>query len=91
MVYFELLRRGDQVNLGKLGDKEVDFIAFKEGIYEYYQVATTMQEESTFHREITPLKEIKENYPKYILTNDNLGLGNYEGINVINIIDWLLR
>ncbi len=91
VVYLELLRRGYKVNIGKLGDKEVDFIAFKDGIYEYYQVTTTMLEPSTFNREMTPLKVINDNYPKYILTNDNIGLGNYEGINVINIVDWLLE
>lgn len=91
VVYLELLRRGYKVNIGKFGDKEVDFIAFKDGIYEYYQVTTTMLEQSTFNREMAPLKAINDNYPKFILTYDNLGLGNYEGINVVNIVDWLLK
>lgn len=88
VVYFELLSK---VNIGKINDKEVDFVAFKDGIYEYYQVTLTMLEESTFNREIEPLKAIKDNYPKYVITNDYIGLGNYNGINIVNIIDWLLK
>ena len=90
VVYFELLRRGYQVNIGKIGNQEIDFVAFKDGIYEYYQVSATILLEETFNREITPLKNIVDNYPKTILTNDKIGLGNYDGVEVKNIIDWLL-
>jgi hypothetical protein len=91
IVYLELLRRGYKVNIGKVGLAEVDFVAFKAGIYEYYQVTESIKSVETFQREITPLKNIKDNYVKVILTDDLLGLGNYEGIQVINIIDWLLQ
>ncbi|MGI6782464.1 MAG: ATP-binding protein [Acholeplasmataceae bacterium] len=90
IVYFELLRRGYQVNIGKVDNQEVDFVAFKDGVYEYIQVSATVLDETTFNREITPLQNINDNYPKFILTSDKLGLGNYDGIEVVNIIDWLL-
>lgn len=50
-----------------------------------------MLDESTFNREMEPLKIIKDNYPKFVITNDYIGLGNYEGINIVNIVDWLLK
>lgn len=90
IVFFELLRRGYRVNIGKAGNTEVDFVALKDGIYEYYQVSASVADPSTFEREITPLSNIKDNYQKFILTNDKLGLGNYEGIKVVNVVDWLL-
>lgn len=91
VVYLELLRRGYKVNVGKINDKEVDFVAFKDGIFEYYQVTLTILDEPTFNREMEPLKIIKDNYPKFVITNDYIGLGNYEGINIVNIVDWLLK
>lgn len=91
IIYFELLRRGYKVNIGKIGEKEIDFVAFKDGKYEYYQLASTLIGEKTFEREQKSLSVIKDNYPKFILTYDKVGLGNYNGIEVINIIDWLLK
>lgn len=90
IVYLELLRRKYIINVGKIGNTEVDFIAKKNGIYTYFQVTASMVEESTFNREITPLRQIPDNYEKIILTLDRFTLGNYEGIKVINVIDWLL-
>lgn len=90
IVFFELLRRGYKVNIGKVGNTEVDFVTFKNGVYEYYQVTASIAEQTTFDREIAPLQNIKDNYPKYILTGDKLGLGNYNGIQVYNVVDWLL-
>lgn len=90
IVYFELLRRGYKVNVGKMGSTEVDFVAFKNGEYEYYQVSASVADENTFEREIRPLKNIKDNYKKCILTNDSLGIGNYNGIDIVNVINWLL-
>lgn len=90
IVYFELLRRKYLVNVGKLGQTEVDFIAKKDGVYTYFQVTASMVDESTFQREIRPLQEIRDNYEKIILTLDRFTLGNYEGIKVIHVIDWLL-
>lgn len=91
IVYFELLRRGNKVNIGKYGSTEVDFVAQKKGILTYYQVTADMTAEETFEREMRPLKSIQDNYEKIILTLDRFSLGNYEGIKVLNVIDWLLN
>ena len=91
IVFFELLRRGNKVNIGKYGSTEVDFVAQKQGVIVYYQVTADMTAEETFEREMRPLKEIKDNYEKIVLTLDYFSLGNYDGIKVINVIDWLLE
>lgn len=91
IVYFELLRRGYKVNIGKYANSEVDFVAQKNGVLTYFQVTADMTNESTFDREMTPLKNIKDNYEKIVLTLDKFSIGNYEGIKVINLIDWLLE
>lgn len=91
IVYFELLRRGYKVNIGKYGNSEVDFVAQKNGVLTYYQVTADMTNETTFEREMTPLKNIKDNYEKIVLTLDKFSVGNYEGIKVVNLIDWLLK
>ncbi|MBR4721075.1 MAG: ATP-binding protein [Clostridia bacterium] len=92
VVYLELLRRKNKVNIGKLAEKEVDFVAGNMGEIEYYQVSASVIDEKTLERELAPLKEIKDNYPKTILTLDDIGNGkNYEGIKQINVIDWLLE
>ena len=91
IVCFELLRRGYKVNIGKYANSEVDFVAQKNGVLTYFQVTADMTNESTFDREMTPLKNIKDNYEKIVLTLDKCSVGNYEGIKVINLIDWLLE
>lgn len=91
IVFFELLRRGNKVNIGKYGATEVDFVAQKQGVIVYYQVTADMTAEETFEREMRPLQEIKDNYEKIVLTLDQFSLGNYDGIKVINVIDWLLE
>lgn len=91
IVYFELLRRCYKVNIGKYANSEVDFVAQKNGVLTYYQVTADMTNQSTFEREMTPLKNIKDNYEKIVLTLDKFSVGNYEGIKVINLIDWLLE
>lgn len=91
IVYLELLRRRYNVNIGRNGRTEVDFIAKRNDVYTYIQVTASLVDENTFNREIRPLKQIKDNYEKVILTLDRYTLGNYEGIKVINIIDWLLE
>jgi len=89
IVYFELRRRNYKVNIGKVGTTEVDFVAQKQGVITYFQVTADMQNETTFEREMTPLRNIRDNYEKIVLTLDRFTLGNYEGIKVINLIDWL--
>lgn len=90
IVFFELLRRGCKVSIGKLGSTEVDFIAEKDSRLHYYQVTASLTDENTFSREITPLKALADNYPKTILTLDRFSLGDYNGIEVVNAVDWLL-
>lgn len=90
VVYLELLRRGYEVNIGKVGTTEIDFIARKGDNVLYFQVTASMVEETTFEREMAPLKAISDNYPKTVITLDRYTLGNYEGIQVVNAIDWLL-
>jgi predicted AAA+ superfamily ATPase len=89
IVYLELLRRGYRVNIGKIGEKEIDFVATKQNTKEYYQVALTALEERVRERELDPLQRVGDNYPKYLLTLDFI-TGDYEGIKQINVIDWLL-
>ena len=91
IIFLELLRRGYKVNIGKIGTTEVDFVARKDDRIYYFQVTASMVEETTFEREITPLKKINDNYPKTIITLDRFTLGNYDGIEVVNPIDWLLQ
>ena len=87
-VFFELLRRGYKVSVGSYRDSEVDFTAKKADKIIYCQVTQTMLAEETKKREIKSLKKIPDDYHKIILTADRLGLGSYEGIDVINVIDW---
>ena len=91
IVFFELLRRGFKVNVGKNGDAEVDFVAQKQGVLHYYQVTADMTNEDTFDREIRPLQSIKDNYEKMIPTMDHMTPGDYEGIKVVHLLDWLLE
>lgn len=90
VIYLELLRRGYEVNVGKVGATEVDFVARKGDDISYFQITASMTEETTFEREMAPLKAIRDNYPKAVITLDPYTTGNYEGIHVINAIDWLL-
>ncbi|MBQ3661011.1 MAG: ATP-binding protein [Firmicutes bacterium] len=91
VVYFELLRRGYTVNVGKWKELEVDFVARKGEARIYVQVTASMTDPSTFEREMRPLREIPDNYPKIVLTLDRFSDGDYEGILVRNAIDWLLE
>lgn len=91
VVYFELLRRGGKVYVGKHNDKEIDFVVQKpNNEREYYQVAYTVNDEKTFNREISSFKNIKDNYPKYLLTLD-FDNTSIDGIRKLNVIDWLLE
>lgn len=91
IVFFELLRRGGKVYAGKNNDKEIDFVVQKpNNEREYYQVAFTVTDEKTYEREISAFKNIKDNYPKYLLTLD-FDNTSIEGIQKINVVDWLLK
>lgn len=91
IVYFELLRRGYRVMIGKLGNTEVDFVAEKNGAYTYFQVTADMTAKETFERELKPLNNIRDNYAKIVLTGDHLTIGNYNGIQVKYLPEWLLE
>lgn len=88
-VYFELLRRGYKVSVGSYNDSEIDFTAMKGDKIIYYQVTQTMLAEKSKKRELTSLEKVPDNYRKIILTEDRIGLGSYDGIDVVNVIDWL--
>jgi predicted AAA+ superfamily ATPase len=91
VVYLELLRRGNSVWTGKYGDSEVDFVTRSEtGEQAYYQVAYTAKEVATVQRELRPFRQMKDNYPKYLLTTDEYE-SEAEGIKIINVAKWLLE
>ncbi|GHU83438.1 ATPase [Clostridia bacterium] len=96
IVYLELLRRGYEVHVGKVGNAEVDFIAIGEGGEEYYQVAYTVEGEpgkdgkTILERELAPLEAIRDHNPKFLLTMDFTPNASHNGIKQINALDWLL-
>ena len=90
IVYFELLRRGYSVFVGSFRDKEIDFTAVKGDDVRYYQVSQTVMGEDTYDREVRSLKAVDDNYRKTVLTLDRFGLGNDNGIMIVNLVDWLL-
>ncbi len=90
VIYFELLRRGGVVYAGRTDNGEVDFVVqHHNGTHSYYQVAYTANDEKTLKREISSLRKIHDSYPKYLLTLD-YDTSNIEGIQRLNVIDWLL-
>lgn len=90
VVYFELLRRGYDVAIGKVENSEVDFIATKMDDKLYVQVTESMISEDTRRRELTPLQKIRDNYEKIVLSLDTGMESSYEGIKSINLVDWLI-
>ena len=89
IVYLELLRRGYKAEIGKIGDKEIDFVAQKPGgRIEYYQVSLSVMDRNTLARELAPLQMIKDNHPKFLLSRD-YDHNNYKGIRHINVLEWL--
>ncbi|MCL2434442.1 MAG: ATP-binding protein, partial [Clostridia bacterium] len=93
IVFLELLRRGYEVYIGKVGKTEVDFIAIGDEGEDYYQVAYTVidTDGSILKRELAPLEAINDHNPKYLLTMDNTPLTSHNGIKQINALDWLLK
>lgn len=90
VVYLELCRRGYSVNIGKTHDGEIDFIAQRQSEKIYVQVTKEISSQETEQREYSRLLEIRDNYPKYLLTTDSFAGGNYEGIKTMHIADFLL-
>ena len=90
VVYFELLRRGYDVAIGKIGNAEIDFIATKADDKLYIQVTESMDSETVRERELAPLTKIRDNYEKVILSLNPGMDASYDGIKSLNLIDWLL-
>ncbi|HET6786301.1 MAG TPA: ATP-binding protein [Erysipelotrichaceae bacterium] len=92
LVYLELRRRGFNVYVGQLeSDLEIDFVCIRGNETQYYQVSATTLDEDTLNRELLPFTKVKDNYSKYLLTLDNIQREvNYDGIQKMNLIDWLL-
>lgn len=91
IVYLELLRRGYEVHIGKIGDAEVDFIAINSEGQEYYQVSQSVLEEQTLQRELASLEMIKDHNPKYLLTLDYTPAVSHNGIRQMNVLEWLIK
>ena len=91
VVYFELLRRGYDVAVGKIGSQEIDFIATKDHEKIYFQVTDDMTAELTRQRELAPLKMVRDNYRKVILTMNTNSTASVEGIEIIRLIDFLIE
>ena len=83
IVYFELLRRGFDVAVGKVGDKEIDFIATKDDVKIYYQVTDDMRAESARERELAPLKAVRDNYEKVVIAMNTNTTASVDGIKII--------
>ena len=90
IVYFELLRRGYDVAIGKIGEKEIDFIATNINTKIYIQVTENMASSNTRERELAPFYKIKDNFEKIVITNDESYLGIQDGIKIIRLVDFLL-
>ena len=91
IIYLELVRRGYEVSIGKIGPLEIDFVATNPDEKCYYQVSASIMDDNTRERELRPLTSISDNYPKYVLTMDQTVFKDYGGIKVKNIIDFLLE
>lgn len=91
LVYLELRRRYTEIYVGQLDKNgEVDFVVMEEGHPAYYQVAQTTLDEKVLERELSPLRQIRDNYPKYLLTLDEIfGEMNYDGIRKVNVLKWM--
>ena len=91
VIYLELLRRKGNVYVGQFDKNEIDFVVINSNEIEYYQVALTVLDENTLKRELDVFKNIKDNYPKYLITLDDVMVNtDYDGIKVVNALEWLL-
>jgi len=92
IIYLELIRRKGNVYVGQFDKNEIDFVVINSNEIEYYQVALTVLDENTLKRELEAFKNIKDNYPKYLITLDDVMVNtDYDGIKVVNALEWLLE
>lgn len=91
IVFLELKRRFGSVSVGRIGDLEVDFVVTGNDGQAYFQVAESISSEKTLERELAPLRRIGDNYPKYLLTLDDVDPMNHEGIMQLNALEWMLE
>ena len=92
VIYLELIRRKGNVYVGQFDKNEIDFVVINSNEIEYYQVALTILDENTLKRELDAFKNIKDNYPKYLITLDDVMVNtDYDGIKVVNALEWLLE
>ena len=92
VIYLELIRRKGNVYVGQFDKNEIDFVVINSNEIEYYQVALTVLDENTLKRELDTFKNIKDNYPKYLITLDDVMVNtDYDGIKVVNALEWLLE
>ena len=92
IIYLELIRRKGNVYVGQFDKNEIDFVIVNSNEIEYYQVALTVLDENTLKRELDAFKNIKDNYPKYLITLDDVMMNtDYDGIKVVNALEWLLE
>ena len=91
IVLLELLARGFTVSIGKIGDKEIDFIAERQGEKIYVQVALRITEKKTMEREFGNLLVLKDNYPKYVITLDEYSGASFEGIKHVPLRQFLFE
>lgn len=91
IVYLELLRRNQHVFIGKSDNLKIDFVTINGQDISYYQVAATVRDENTLRRELTPLQNIRDNHPKWLLTLDDDPDINLQGIRKVNVLQWLLH
>lgn len=90
-MYFELLRRYQSVYVGRVDTQEIDFVTKNdEGYYPYFQVSATITHPETRERELAALLSIDDHYPKYLLTLDEIIPSDYQGIKLLNVLDYLL-
>ena len=91
VIYLELIRRKGNVYVGQFDKNEIDFVVINSNEIEYYQVALTVLDENTLKRELDAFKNIKDNYPKHLITLDDVMVNtDYDGIKVVNALEWLL-
>ena len=90
IVAIELLRQGYELYAGMLYKKEIDFVAIKRSEKLYIQVASSIDDPDTFQREVDPLLKIKDAYPKMILTRTRQEAYQYEGVQIVDVADWLV-